>query len=418
MITKKSTFRIIFGLLLALGTMILAEGAMRIYKRVGFDTSRDFYKRYRITPDETYWTEILAPLRHDSKVPTYIRYDSLLGWSIRPESRSANSLYRSNAAGIRASREYSQLPDSSVIRIAVFGDSFTHGDQVADHETWSTYLQKQLTALGITNEVLNFGVPGYGVDQAYLRWLNDGRAFRPDIVIAGLQLENFFRNLNVFRPNYQLYSGIPLTKPRAFVENDSLHWFNRPTIKPDRLVDLILADNHPEVIFGKENYQFHDLFHASEGLYRFYLFKYIRKFWHPWPSYQLNITGNNEGKVLMKKLLEEFRGSVEKSGARFLVLHLPVGGEVRARQQQQPQPYGEYRKELLQGFDHCSTLTELARYHKKDIFKHHYTPLGNQTIASILADFLINSDLLPERKPGSTGIHRAQLTKRYDIQLP
>jgi hypothetical protein len=49
-------------------------------------------------------------------------------------------------------------------RIASYGDSFTHGDQVNDGETW----QEQLAAR-IGEPVRNFGVGGYSVYQAYLR---------------------------------------------------------------------------------------------------------------------------------------------------------------------------------------------------------------------------------------------------------
>jgi len=62
---------------------------------------------------------------------------------------------RSNGGG--------EVPDSTEAILAV-GDSFTFGDQVSDPETWPAQLEK-LSGW----RVINSGVFGYGVDQAFLR---------------------------------------------------------------------------------------------------------------------------------------------------------------------------------------------------------------------------------------------------------
>lgn len=53
-------------------------------------------------------------------------------------------------------------------RINTYGDSFTHGDQVNDGETWQEYL-----AAHLREPISNFGVGGYGVYQAYRRMLRE-----------------------------------------------------------------------------------------------------------------------------------------------------------------------------------------------------------------------------------------------------
>ena len=68
------------------------------------------------------------------------------------------------ADGARRSFMYSgQKP-----RINTYGDSFTHGDQVNDGETWQEYLAGHLR-----EPIGNFGVGGYGVYQAYRRMLRE-----------------------------------------------------------------------------------------------------------------------------------------------------------------------------------------------------------------------------------------------------
>src|SRR5439155_12092273 len=84
---------------------------------------------------------------------------------------------------------------ASVVRIAAFGDSFTHCDGVANSFTWEYLLERLNPAL----EVLNFGVGGYGTDQALLRYELEGMAFHPHIAILGFLPENIHRVVSVFR---------------------------------------------------------------------------------------------------------------------------------------------------------------------------------------------------------------------------
>lgn len=53
-------------------------------------------------------------------------------------------------------------------RINTYGDSFTHGDQVNDGETWQEYLAGHLR-----EPIRNFGAGGYGVYQAYRRMVRE-----------------------------------------------------------------------------------------------------------------------------------------------------------------------------------------------------------------------------------------------------
>ena len=62
-------------------------------------------------------------------------------------------------------------------------------------ETWGHYLEK---ALGSEFQVSNFGVPGYGVDQTYLRYEKDARMWNPKIVIFGLISHDVERTMFVY----------------------------------------------------------------------------------------------------------------------------------------------------------------------------------------------------------------------------
>ena len=56
--------------------------------------------------------------------------DAELGWTVKPSGHSEE--YRANSEGIRSDVSYSDAPAPGVLRIATFGDSFTHGDEVAN----------------------------------------------------------------------------------------------------------------------------------------------------------------------------------------------------------------------------------------------------------------------------------------------
>ncbi|MDH5194839.1 MAG: hypothetical protein OEW32_14225, partial [Nitrospira sp.] len=151
---------------------------------------------------------------------TYLTYDDVMGWTLGPNRKSANGLYYSSVEGIRAPREgVSFAKTSTKTRIALVGDSFTFGDNVVYEESWGYLLEK---ALGPEFEVLNFGVSGYGVDQAYLRYEKDVRSWHPKVVIFGLISDDVERSLRLYHSIMASRAGwgeFPFAKPR-FVLRD------------------------------------------------------------------------------------------------------------------------------------------------------------------------------------------------------
>ena len=153
---------------------------------------------------------------------TYVTHSPALGWTIKPSGSSP--LYRANSQGFRANRTYEPRPLANRLRIAAFGDSFTHGDDVGNADTW----QEALARLNDHLEVLNFGVGGFGFDQAYLRYRQDGVAYQPHIVLIGFMSENILRSLSVFRPFYVGGTSLPLSKPRFAIEDGRLTLIENP----------------------------------------------------------------------------------------------------------------------------------------------------------------------------------------------
>ncbi|HUR29093.1 MAG TPA: hypothetical protein VM509_12965, partial [Planctomycetota bacterium] len=178
---------------------------------------------------------------------TYVVRDPELGWTIGPNGESngggSELLYRSNAQGIRAdpSRTYADAVPVGKVRIVTVGDSFTHGDEVENQDTWQRRLEEGRPDL----EVLNLGVPGYGTDQALLRWRRDGSRFQSQFVILGIWPENMCRNLGCFR-YYLVPTESFACKPRMLVEDGALRVINSPVLQGEALAaTLAEPESHP-----------------------------------------------------------------------------------------------------------------------------------------------------------------------------
>ncbi len=104
------------------------------------------------------------------------KVDDDLGYSLGKNKNTGS--YRTNSQGFRADREYSLFPDDNHLRMVTLGDSFVFCDGERNKDAWPFILENLAGNL----EVLNFGVPGYGLGQSYLRYLKYGRQYHLDII--------------------------------------------------------------------------------------------------------------------------------------------------------------------------------------------------------------------------------------------
>ena len=143
---------------------------------------------------------IYAPFKVSfSEYEEYLsRRDKITGWPYPQSSLPAN-------AGLNSPQAY----------ISVYGDSFTQGAGAKAGCSYSDFLSEILN-----REVANYGVGGFGTDQAYLRFINNNRDDTP-IVILGYSVENIVRNVNRYRPllyyNREEVFGL---KPRYIINAD------------------------------------------------------------------------------------------------------------------------------------------------------------------------------------------------------
>lgn len=102
-----------------------------------------------------------------------------------------------NSRGLR-DREYAVPKPVNTFRIAVLGDSYAEALQVDASETFWSVLERELAKRprfdGITVEVINFGVSGYGTAQELQMFRSRVWRYEPDIVLLAFVTGNDIRN--------------------------------------------------------------------------------------------------------------------------------------------------------------------------------------------------------------------------------
>jgi hypothetical protein len=93
---------------------------------------------------------------------------------------------------------------------------------------------------------MNFGVSGYGPDQAWLRYQRDGQPFHPCAVLIGYYVEDIDRVVNRFRAFIDPNESVVLSKPRYLLDGDGLALLPNPTTDPMELAD----PRYVEAAFG------------------------------------------------------------------------------------------------------------------------------------------------------------------------
>jgi hypothetical protein len=91
-------------------------------------------------------------------------------------------------------RKVIEPPTQNQRRVIALGDSFTWGNEVAAEENFAYLLDQADNGL----EVLNMGVPGYGIDQMVLKYERHGAVLAPDLLVLGIYVSDYERSTVAF----------------------------------------------------------------------------------------------------------------------------------------------------------------------------------------------------------------------------
>lgn len=157
--------------------------------------------------------------------------DPLLGWP-SPQAFGTEPVDPSGARLLPA------FPQPGKACVSAYGDSFVFGDEVAAADAWSNQL-----ALRLRCRVANYGVNGYGTDQAYLRF----QALKADespYAVLGVFTNDIVRNVNQLRNLLAPAHEVGL-KPRFDIdEHGALYLLPLPSFPTDQLEDVIRRPEH------------------------------------------------------------------------------------------------------------------------------------------------------------------------------
>ena len=346
---------------------------------------------------------------HLSGRQSYVTFDPVLGWTVRPNGKKPN--YRANSAGLRSQRENTPRPAPGIVRIAAFGDSFTHCDGMKAGWTWQEVMEASDPRL----EVMNFGVPGFEPGQAFLRYQQLGPRFHPQIVLIGFMSENISRVVNAYRPFYFPRSGIPFSKPRFGLEGGKLVLYENPIRSEAGYRELL---EHPEKVLPRLGE--HDYFYRYNSQRSRFDFLPSVRFAHIIETqyFRQSIIKNgaynteSEAFLVTARVLEEFYNRALADGSLPIIVLFPDRQDIRSHRRGEPlvyQPLADllrregYRTiDLIEGIERYDTKNEMV-----DLKYVHYPRVGNAMVARSLHDALEKDGLTTVE-----GVERALAAER------
>lgn len=378
--TSSRHFWLVVGLNLI--TLIVGLFVGEVAVRLGVHTSGE---------GEIFGTTVLKPkswitvsaeyqklLEQASTGLTYLEYDEVMGWTVGLDKRSANGLYYSSTEGIRAPQQGVSFAEvTGKTRIALIGDSFTFAEEVRYEDSWGYHLEK---ALGPEFQVLNFGVEGYGLGQAYLRYEKDVRTWNPTVVIFSFISHDVRRTTWVYpflaMPDWKM----PFSKPRFILRDDQLVPKNLPPLPPDAIFSRKAMSRLPFMMYD-ESYR------PSEWQHRFvdrsYLARLVVTIFPQWTAENPDSSAEMR-RLVNARILKEFVRSAVQAGAIPLIVYLPSRGEWGEASETTP-----LAKQVLQeaGVAYLDPSPCLAQLVPADRYLvTHYSPQGNAAVAKCLVD--------------------------------
>lgn len=327
-----------------------------------------------------------------------LQYDAGLGWTVRPGCDTDDGRFRIDERGVRIGT--GPVAEGTGPTVALYGDSFTFGAEVRYEDSFGHRLQAQLTDADGGHRVLNLGVGGYGMDQAYLRWRATEAEFRPDVVVFGLYPGDMLRNVNLIRVFYDPRSLVPYSKPRFVLDGDDLALLNVPCMPPDE-VQEVLRDPTGWDLSAREAFHVEHLPPPK-----------------PWQRSRLlcavfdcNEAGRirnarksacyrpgSEAFEVTLRIVRRFRDEVEASGAGFVVVHLPDRGHLSDADDGRPMVHDALMAALAaDGMTIADPTPELLALARRDgvgeLFMRlgHYSPAANQIVADVLAPVVLDA---------------------------
>ncbi len=313
----------------------------------------------------------------------------VLGWPQNPEFT------------IRRSPE-SDRPTNQPPLVSLYGDSFTFGSEVSDDEAWGNQLAAKLDA-----RVDNFGIGGYGTDQAFLRFqLNTNDPAR--IVVLGIVTENVMRNVNQLRNLMYLWANVGL-KPRFILAPEGqLQLVPLPVLDGPALQSLLAQPGRhltnefflPEAGRGVGEAGFPFAFSLVASVRHFSLGPRLRR--EPWHADFLRADHPSQALPVTLAIAREFEALCRARGRTPLVLILPTCRDLQHFRRTGLWVHAPLADALAtdkQVLDVCQAFARTNLANCESLYvdpSGHMNAAGNRLLAEVAASRI--AELVPDRK--------------------
>ncbi len=348
--------------------------------------------------------------------PSWARFDAELGYvagDFLPDDGmdKSRSISTVQSNGARTAFLYTGKKS----RINTYGDSFTHGDQVNDGETWQEYLAGHLG-----EPIRNFGVGGYGVYQTYRRMIREERTSHgADYLVFYIYGDDHIRSLlrcrhaiiykfwshrggAMFHANFWAHLEMDLNTGRFVEKENPLHTPSALYRMTDpRFMAGTLKDDIALQLYAVARQYVSDLDRDRTNKLAAHL------------GYRMDWNRPLELQRQAKELLDRYslaatrfilakaRDFASRNGKKLLVVLFDPRGAMEQMRNNQPrydQPVVDYLKnEKVDYFDMNEVhLQDFARYripfddYRKLYFIGHYNPRGNHFFAYSIKDKIVS----------------------------
>jgi len=326
--------------------------------------------------------------RNYKEAGLYHIYDELLGWTIAPNRQDSEyGMYFSSAEGLRSQKPgvvFAGQPDAT-LRIALLGDSFTFAEEVSFEDSWGYQLERRL---GQDTQVLNFGVMGYGIQQAYLRYMKEVRPWHPDVVVLAFIDHNLDRAMGVYAFLTFPTSYSPYATPRFVIRDQQLALLNTPLPTPVQIFSARSIHDLPYVQYDRNYIRGEWDRPYWSPLLQSYLFKWLAS-WFPLREEVRPEVSEDAKRAISSAIFQAFVKQVSDDGAIPLLVYFPQEPSLPGSSLYLPgyRPIGKrvLEEAHLPYLDPAPCLSQVPAA-ERFAPEGHYSPQGNAAVARCLFD--------------------------------
>lgn len=325
----------------------------------------------------------------------FLRDDPWLGYVPEENTISTNGWWQTNNLGAREREDTALTKTPGQQRWLVFGDSFAVGSRIPQEAVWSAVLDTQMDEA----EIVNFGVDGYGMGQAYLRYQTVREKIEHDLVLLMfVPTHDLWREVNTQRDiggDWDMYNIMP----RFVIEQGGLKLITyapSPSYQADheRGTDQALKDHLRQY----DRLYFEYVFEEPRFIGRLILYKlFIRIVYENQRKrfFDSLLTPGSEALEVSTAIFKEMNNDVQRDGKEFVLVVLPSIDDLQKfdRDRAFRDQWGLMVESICTDELHCVDLTEaldaLPIEQLDSAFDHsHYGPQTNEMLAGLIRQHL------------------------------